>query len=177
MYQEFFSLKMKPFSISPDPDFLYLSGRHKEAIAHLQHGLRGHAGFVLLTGEVGTGKTTICRSLVENMSSDTDIAFILNPALNEIELLTTICDSFNIQYEKNNLSSLFAELSAWMLENHQNNRHAVVLIDEAQHLSFAALEQLRLLTEVESNHQKTLQVILIGQTELQAKLKQDIFLL
>lgn len=176
MYQEFFSLKMKPFSISPDPDFLYLSGRHKEAIAHLQHGLRGHAGFVLLTGEVGTGKTTICRSLVENMSADTNIAFILNPALNEIELLTTICDSFDIQYEKNNLSSLFNELSTWMLKNHENNRHAVVLIDEAQHLSFAALEQLRLLTEVESNHQKTLQVILIGQTELQAKLKQDIFL-
>jgi general secretion pathway protein A len=176
MYQEFFSLKMKPFSISPDPDFLYLSGRHKEAIAHLQHGLRGHAGFVLLTGEVGTGKTTICRSLVEKMGPETNIAFILNPALNEIELLTTICDSFGIHYEKNNLKSLFTELSDWLLENHENNRHAIVLIDEAQHLSFAALEQLRLLTEVESNHKKTLQVILIGQTELQEKLKQDNFL-
>jgi general secretion pathway protein A len=175
MYQEFFSLKMKPFSISPDPSFLFLSERHKEAIAHLQHGLQGYAGFALLTGEVGTGKTTICRSLVENMSDDTDIAFILNPALNETELLATICDSFNIQYQKDNLQSLFNELSSWMLDNHLKNRHAIVLIDEAQHLSFAALEQLRLLTNIETNDKKPLQVILIGQTELQEKLKQDEF--
>jgi len=175
MYQEFFSLKAKPFSISPDPDFLFLSERHKEAIVHLQHGLQGYGGFVLLTGEVGTGKTTICRSLVENMGDDTDIAFILNPALNEVELLTTICDSFNIQYQKDNLRSLFNGLSEWMIENHLKNRHAIVLIDEAQHLSFAALEQLRLLTNIETNDKKPLQVILIGQTELQEKLKQDEF--
>jgi general secretion pathway protein A len=175
MYQQFFSLKVKPFSISPDPDFLFLSGRHKEAITHLQHGLLGHAGFVLLTGEVGTGKTTICRSLVDNMGDDTDIAFILNPALSEVELLTTICDSFNIKYQENNLSSLFNKLSAWVVANHQNNRHAIVLIDEAQHLSFAAFEQLRLLTSIETNNKKSLQVILIGQTELQEKLKKDEF--
>ena len=175
MYQDFFSLKMKPFSISPDPDFLFLSGRHKEAIAHLQHGLQGYSGFALLTGEVGTGKTTICRSLVENMSDDTDIAFILNPALNEVELLTTICDSFNIQYQQGNLRSLFNELSTWMIANHLKNRRAIVIIDEAQHLSFAALEQLRLLTNIESNDKKPLQVILIGQTELQEKLKQNEF--
>ena len=175
MYQDFFSLKTKPFSISPDPSFLFLSERHKEAIAHLQHGLQGYGGFALLTGEVGTGKTTICRSLVENMGDDSDIAFILNPALNEVELLTTICDSFNISYQKDNLRSLFNELSEWMIENHLKNRHAIVLIDEAQHLSFAALEQLRLLTNIETNNKKLLQVILIGQTELQEKLKQDEF--
>lgn len=175
MYQDFFSLKMKPFSISPDPHFLFLSGRHKEALAHLQHGLQSFTGFVLLTGEVGTGKTTICRSLVESMNNTTDIAFILNPALNEIELLTTICDSFNVGYQKGDLESLFNELKEWLITNHLNKRHAVVLIDEAQHLNFAALEQLRLLTDIESNNKKTLQVILIGQTELQEKLKKDEF--
>ncbi|PKF61690.1 general secretion pathway protein GspA [Psychromonas sp. psych-6C06] len=175
MYQEFFSLKIKPFSISPDPNFLFLSERHKEAIDHLKEGLKGHGGFALLTGEVGTGKTTICRSLVEHMSDDSDIAFILNPALSEIELLSTICDSFNIQYQKNNLRSLFNELTTWMIANCLQNRHTIVIIDEAQHLSFAALEQLRLLTNIETNDKKPLQVILIGQTELQEKLKQAEF--
>ncbi|WP_022940209.1 AAA family ATPase [Psychromonas hadalis] len=175
MYQAFFSLKAKPFSISPDPDFLFLSVRHKEAITHLQEGLQGHGGFALLTGEVGTGKTTICRSLVKDMSANTDIAFILNPAMNEVELLTTICESFNIHIQKNNLRQLFNELSNWLIKNHLQNRHAVVLIDEAQHLNFAALEQLRLLTNIESNDKKLLQVILIGQTELQEKLKQREF--
>ena len=175
MYQDFFSLKMKPFSISPDPNFLFLSERHKEAIIHMQHGLRGYGGFALLTGEVGTGKTTICRYLIENMGNNTDIAVILNPALNDVELLTTICDNFNIEYQKDNLTSLFSELSAWMIDNHLKKRHAIVLIDEAQHLSFEALEQLRLLSNIESDNKKPLQIILIGQTELQKKLKQDEF--
>lgn len=175
MYQEFFSLKVKPFSISPDPNFLFLSERHREAIAHLQQGLQGYGGFALLTGEVGTGKTTICRSLLENMNDDTDISFILNPALSAIELLSTICDSFKIAYQQNSLRSLFDELSNWIVDNHHKKRHSIVLIDEAQHLSFDALEQLRLLTDIEINNQKVLQVILIGQTELQEKLKEDRF--
>lgn len=175
MYQEFFSLKIKPFSISPDPNFLFLSERHREAIAHLQHGLQGHGGFALLTGEVGTGKTTICRSLVENMSDDSDIAFILNPALSEVELLSTVCDSFNISYPQNDLNSLFQALSTWLIDNCLNNRHSIVIIDEAQHLSLGALEQLRLLTNIESNNKKPLKVILIGQTELQDKLKEGKF--
>ncbi|WP_028863154.1 AAA family ATPase [Psychromonas aquimarina] len=174
MYQEFFSLKEQPFSISPDPDFLFLSERHKEALAHLQYGLQGNGGFVLLTGEVGTGKTTVCRSLLQNLSTDTDIAFILNPALTEIELLATVCDEFKIEYDKDktSLKLLFDALTAWMMNNHLQGRSAIVLIDEAQHLSFSVLEQLRLLTNIESNNKKPLQVILIGQTELQQKLKQ-----
>ena len=175
MYQDFFSLTTKPFSISPDPDFLFLSARHKEAIAHLQHGLQGYGGFALLTGEVGTGKTTICRSLVEEMGSNTDIAFILNPALNEIELLTTICDGFNVDYQNDNLEYLFNQLTNWLITNHLQSRHAIVLIDEAQHLSYEALEQLRLLTNIETDGKKLLQVILIGQTELQEKLKKEEF--
>lgn len=175
MYQEFFSLKKKPFSISPDPKFLFLSGRHKEAIAHMRHGLQANAGFVLLTGEVGTGKTTICRSLIENMGDDIDIASILNPALSNVELLSAICDSFDIEYQNSNLSSLFDALKSWMINNSENNRHTLVIIDEAQHLSFEALDLLCLLTNIKSNNKKPLQVILIGQTELQEKLKQPEF--
>jgi general secretion pathway protein A len=174
MYQDFFSLKEPPFSISPDPDFLFLSNRHQEAIAHLQYGVQGNGGFVLLTGEVGTGKTTVCRKLLREIGTSTDIAFILNPALTDIELLATICDEFQIDYEKDKISLklLFDSLTAWMMNNHHQGRSAIVLIDEAQHLSFSVLEQLRLLTNIESNNKKPLQVILIGQTELQQKLKQ-----
>ncbi|PKH01141.1 general secretion pathway protein GspA [Psychromonas sp. MB-3u-54] len=174
MYQDFFSLKEPPFSISPDPDFLFLSNRHQEAIAHLQYGVQGNGGFVLLTGEVGTGKTTVCRKLLQEIGASTDIAFILNPALTDIELLATVCDEFQIDYEKDKISLklLFDSLTAWMMNNHHQGRSAIVLIDEAQHLSFSVLEQLRLLTNIESNNKKPLQVILIGQTELQQKLKQ-----
>ena len=174
MYQEFFSLKEQPFSISPDPDFLFLSDRHKEALAHLRYGLQGNGGFVLLTGEVGTGKTTVCRFLLQEMPEEVDVAFILNPALTEIELLATICDEFNIEYQQDKISLklLFDALTSWMMKNLLQGRSAVVLIDEAQHLSFSVLEQLRLLTNIESDNKKPLQVILIGQTELQQKLKQ-----
>lgn len=175
MYQDFFSLKDQPFSISPDPDFLFLSDRHKEALAHLTYGLQGNGGFVLLTGEVGTGKTTVCRALLQELPENIDIAFILNPALTEIELLATICDEFKIQYDKDkqSLKLLFDALTGWMMNNLLSGRSAIVLIDEAQHLSFSVLEQLRLLTNIESNNKKPLQVILIGQTELQQKLKQQ----
>jgi general secretion pathway protein A len=174
MYQEFFSLKEQPFSISPDPDFLFLSAHHKEALAHLKYGLQSHGGFVLLTGEVGTGKTTVCRSLLQDTAQELDIAFILNPALTEIELLATICDEFKIEYQQDKISLklLFDTLASWIMSNHLQGRRAVVLIDEAQHLSFSVLEQLRLLTNIESSNKKSLQVILIGQTELQEKLKQ-----
>lgn len=175
MYQEFFSLKVKPFSISPDPNFLFLSGRHKEAIAHLKQGLRGNTRFALLTGEVGTGKTTICRTLIESMPGNYDIAALLNPTLSDVELLSSICDSFNIAHTDNHLENLFALLEAWLVSNCEQQRRSIVIVDEAQHLSFAALEQLRLLSNINSGDNTPLQVILIGQTELQDKLKQAQF--
>ena len=175
MYQDFFALNEQPFSISPDPAFLFLSERHKEALAHLQYGLQSNGGFALLTGEVGTGKTTVCRALLKDISDDTDIAYILNPAQTEVELLATICDQLKIDYDvdRASLKTLFDAISSWMIGNFENGRNAIVLIDEAQHLSFAVLEQLRLLTNIESNNKKPLQVILIGQTELQQKLKEN----
>lgn len=172
MYQEFFSLTRQPFSIAPAPDFLFFTEQHKEALAHLVYGLQGNGGFVVLTGEVGTGKTTICQFLLQDMPEGTDIASITNPSVSEITLLVEICDQFSIQYDHHNISlkTMFDALASWMLDNHQHGRHAIVLIDEAQHLSFKVLEQLRLLTNIESDNQKPLQIILVGQTELQKKL-------
>ncbi|WP_019613562.1 AAA family ATPase [Psychromonas ossibalaenae] len=177
MYQEFFSLQTPPFLLSPDPFFLFLSERHKEALAHLRHGLEGRGGLVLLTGEVGTGKTTVCRSLLQDHAENIDIAFILNPALTEVELIESVCDQFKIAYDSNNicLKTLLELLTAWLLENHQQGHRAIILIDEAQHLSFLDLQLLSVLANIEADNKKVLQVILIGQTELQQLLKRSEF--
>jgi len=164
-----------PFSIVPNPHFLYMSERHSEALAHLNFGQGEHGGFVLLTGEVGTGKTTVSRRLIRQMPETTELAFILNPALTEVELLATVCDELGISYDKQNLSlkELFDGISRRLLDNHKAGLHTVLLIDEAQHLGLAAMEQLRLLTNLETDARKLLQVILIGQPELQQMLKQN----
>ena len=176
MYTEFFGLRESPFSIAPDPDYLYLSDRHKEALAHLMYGLNGGGGgFILLTAEVGTGKTTVCPSLLQELPERTELAFILNPALTELELLATICDEFSIEYDRKapSLKHLFDVIAAFLLNNHQKNMNSVLLIDEAQLLNPKVLEQLRLLTNLETDRKKLLQIILIGQPELQQMLKQD----
>jgi len=172
MYQEFFSLQQQPFSIEPDPHFLFFTEQHKEALAHLTYGLQGNGGFVVLTGEVGSGKTSVCQFLLQALHENTDIASITNPAVSEIDLLVDICNQFSIDYNQENISlkTMFDALASWMLLNQQRGRHAIVLIDEAQHLSFNGLEQLRLITNIESDNLKPLQIILIGQTALQEKL-------
>jgi len=172
MYQDFFSLQQHPFSVAPDPDYLFFTEQHKEALAHLTYGLQGNGGFVVLTGEVGTGKTSICQFLLQALPENTDIASITHPAVSEIALLVDICDQFLIEYDRNNitLKVMFDALASWMIVNQQRGRHAIVLIDEAQHLSFNGLEQLRLITNIESDNLKPLQIILIGQTALQEKL-------
>lgn len=174
MYKAFFGLNDNPFSIAPNPHYLFLSDRHSEALAHLTYGLGDTGGFVLLTGEVGTGKTTVSRCLLNQLPENTDTAFILNPSLTELELLATLCDELSIEYEKNpSLKQLTDLLSKYLLANHEKGRNTVLIIDEAQHLRPAVLEQLRLLTNLETDTKKLLQVILIGQPELQQLLKRQ----
>ncbi|SHI22900.1 ExeA family protein [Ferrimonas marina] len=174
MYKGFYGLKESPFSIAPNPAFLFLSDRHREALAHLTYGLGENGGFVLLTGEVGTGKTTVSRSLLANLPEDTDVAFILNPALTELELLATLCDELKIDVgEAPTLKQLTDKISAYLQANHQAGRKTLMVIDEAQHLKPEVLEQLRLLTNLETDTRKLLQVILIGQPELQALLRRQ----
>ncbi|MER2492978.1 AAA family ATPase [Catenovulum sediminis] len=173
MYKGFFGLKEIPFSIAPNPDYLYMSERHKEALAHLMFGLHETGGFVLLTGEVGTGKTTVSRRLLAQIPEQTQVAFVLNPSLSEWELLASVCDEFNIKYDKENISikALTDAIKGYLQTQHEAGKRCLLIIDEAQHLRAEVLEQLRLLTNLETNTQKLLQVILIGQPELQALLK------
>ena len=173
MYRNFFSLSELPFSISPDPKYLFMSERHKEALSHLTYGLGEVGGFALLTGEVGTGKTTVSRCLMEQLPENTQAAFILNPTLSSQELLATICDQFKIRYRKSDasLKILTDKISEKLLKNHENDINTLLIIDEAQHLQPEVLEQLRLLTNLETNTKKLLQVILIGQPELQQLLQ------
>jgi general secretion pathway protein A len=151
-----------------------MSARHRDALAHLLYGVGAGGGFILLTGEVGTGKTTLNRCLLEQLPHDTDIAIILNPALNAMELLATACDELGISYDTDNhtLKTLTDKLHSYLLENHARGRKTVLLIDEAQHLDFEVLEQIRLLTNLETHSEKLLQIILIGQPELSQMLAQ-----
>ena len=168
MYTQHFRLTELPFSIAPNPRYLYLSPQHREALAHLLYGIGVGGGFVVLTGEVGTGKTTLCRALLDQLPEDVDIALIFNPRLNSRELLAGICDELHIPYAgpKASLKQLIDALNQYLLESHARGRRVIVLIDEAQNLRFDVLEQVRLLTNLETNQTKLLQIILVGQPEL-----------
>ncbi len=173
MYKNFFGITTSPFSIAPDPHFLYMSEGHREALAHLRYGLEEGGGFVLLTGEVGTGKTTVCRCILEQAPEGTNIALVLNPKLSSLELLATICDELRIDYpETAGLKILVDRLNAYLLAVHAQGQRTVLIIDEAQNLSHEVLEQVRLLTNLETNQQRLLQIVLLGQPELQEMLAQ-----
>jgi len=175
MYLEYFGFREEPFSIAPDPRYLYLSPRHEEALAHLAFGLKNPGGgFVLLTGEVGTGKTTICRCALETAPEECDIAFIYNPKLSIPELLSAICDELSIPYPSGSGGTkiLVDAINERLLESYRQGRKTVLVIDEAQNLEVEVLEQLRLLTNLETNERKLLQIILIGQPELLDRLAQ-----
>jgi len=172
MYQQFFGLNEQPFSIAVNPRYLFMSARHRDALAHLLYGVGSGGGFILLTGEVGTGKTTLNRCLLEQMPEHTDIAIVLNPALSAVELLATVCDEFGIDYPSgtDSLKVLTDSLHQFLLSNHRADRRTVLMIDEAQHLGFDVLEQIRLLTNLETDEKKLLQIILTGQPELASML-------
>lgn len=172
MYQEHFNLTREPFSIAPDPAFLYLSDSHNEALSHLIYGL-SHGGFIMISGEVGTGKTTVLRNLLNSIPSKTDVAFILNPRLTAIELLETICEEFSLKepdQPSQTIKQYINSLNKFLRENDNLDRSAVLIIDEAQNLSASVLEQIRLLTNIETDSKKLLRIILIGQPELEEML-------
>jgi len=181
MYAHHFGLTQDPFSIAPDPRYLFMSERHREALAHLLYGVAGQnsaaggtgGGFVLLTGDIGTGKTTICRCFMEQIPAGCHVAYIFNPKLTVTELLQSVCEEFGIKVVAASLPTLknyIDALNAFLLQSHAARQSSVLIIDEAQNLSADVLEQLRLLTNLETSERKLLQIVLIGQPELRALL-------
>jgi general secretion pathway protein A len=169
MYTSFFGLAEKPFAITPDPRYLYLSERHAEALAHLLYGINESGGFIQLTGEVGTGKTTVVRTLLSRVPHHADVAVILNPRVTPVEFLLTICEELGLDIadlDRDSVKQMVDALNRRLLQAHAEGRRIIVLVDEAQNLSFEVLEQVRLLTNLETPTQKLLQIILIGQPEL-----------
>ncbi|MDM4768159.1 AAA family ATPase [Pelomonas sp. SE-A7] len=173
MYAKFFGLQQEPFSIAPDPRYLFMSERHRDALAHLLYGLRGGGGFVLLTGEIGAGKTTVCRCFLEQVPEQCQVAYIFNPKLTVLELLRTVCEEFHIEPPagSDTVKPLVDAINAFLLKAHADGRNCVLIIDEAQNLSAEVLEQLRLLTNLETSERKLLQIVLIGQPELRQVLQ------
>ena len=166
MYENFFGFSEKPFKLVPNPAYLFLSKSHEEALAHLNYALAQGDGFVEITGEVGTGKTTLCRSFLENLKEDTVAAYIFNPKMEPQQLVKTINDELGIEYDTDNTKDLIDKLNAFLIRKKKQRKKVILLIDEAQNLSSDILEQLRLLSNLETSREKLLQIILVGQPEL-----------
>lgn len=167
-FYHYFGINGSPFSIAPDPHYLFLGEKHQEALAHLFYGIGNEGGFIVLTGEVGTGKTTICRTILQQMPDTSDVAYIVNPRLDANELLQSICDELGLFYDAEERTNkvMLDILTKFLLASHSRGRHTLLIIDEAQNLSIDVLEQIRLLTNLETNEKKLLQLVLIGQPEL-----------
>jgi general secretion pathway protein A len=171
MYTQFFGLREKPFSLSPDPRYLYLSDSHREALAHLLYGIEQGEGFIAITGEVGTGKTTLCRTLLERIEPGTEVAFIFNPQLSGFELLQSIAAELGLETEDRNRREINEALNRFLLAKRRDGRRVLLIIDEAQVLERETLEQVRLLSNLETSTSKLIQIILIGQPELDTVLE------
>src|SRR5262245_6331128 len=171
MYTEFYGLREKPFSLTPDPRFLYLSASHREALAHVLYGIEQGEGFISVTGEVGTGKTTLCWTLLERLGPDTEVAFLFNPMLSGEELVRAVSAEFGLASEGLSRTQLNDQLNRFLLEQRRAGRRVLLIIDEAQNLSPQTLEEIRLLSNLETSTSKLLQILLFGQPELDAKLE------
>lgn len=171
MYESFFALKQKPFAIATNPSFLFLGQRHREALSYLTYGIKERVGFIEITGEIGAGKTTICRALLNQLDEKTKTAFIFNSNLTELQLMQTIIEDLGIKTEKKSRSALFSELNQFLIQQLAQNNNVVLILDEAQNLSAQLLEQIRMLSNLEAENEKLLQIILVGQPELREKLK------
>lgn len=172
MYEAFYGLREPPFSITPDPRFLFYSRRHREAYDHLLYGIRRRSGFIQLTGEVGAGKTTLCRALLERLGDDVSTALVLNPMMTEIQLLRTVLRELGLSGKGNDRVRLMDRLNQFLLDELSAGRDVVLIIDEAQDLSPKLLEQVRLLSNLETDQRKLLQIVLMGQPELRRMLDQ-----
>ena len=170
MYADFYGLKERPFALLPDPRFLFLSRSHREALAHLLYGIEAGEGFIQVVGQVGTGKTTLCRTLLGRIGPDVEIAYIFNPSPNETELLSAINREFGLPTAARSRTELIEQLNEFLLEKRGRDRRVLLVIDEAQNLEPAVLEQVRLLSNLETEHEKLLQIALIGQPELDENL-------
>jgi len=170
MYREFFGLKEKPFNITSDPNFLFLSRVHREAFAHLLYGIKERKGFLEITGEVGAGKTTLCRALLSQLDKNTKSAFIFNSTLPELQLLQAILEDYGIIVNGRSKVSLLRQLNRFLIEELSRGNNVILIIDEAQNLKPSILEEIRMLSNLETDKEKLFQIILVGQPELKAKL-------
>jgi general secretion pathway protein A len=170
MYREFFGLKEKPFNITSDPNFLYLSRVHKEAFSHLLYGIKERKGFLEITGEVGAGKTTLCRALLSRLDRNTKSAFIFNSTLPEMQLLQAIIEDYGMVVTKRSKVAMLQQLNGFLINELTRGNNVILIIDEAQNLKSSILEEIRMLSNLETDKEKLFQIILVGQPELKNKL-------
>lgn len=170
MYRDFFGLKEKPFNVTSDPNFLFLSRAHKEAFSHLLYGIKEKKGFLEITGEVGAGKTTICRALLNQLEANVKSAFLFNSTLPELQLLQAIIDDYGLVVTRRSKVALLGQLNNFLMEEASKGNNVILIIDEAQNLKLSMLEEIRMLSNLETEKEKLLQIILVGQPELKNKL-------
>jgi general secretion pathway protein A len=170
MYKEFFGLKEKPFNVTSDPSFLYLSRVHKEAFSHLLYGIKEKKGFMEITGEIGAGKTTLCRALLNHLGADTKSAFLFNSTLPDMQLFQMILEDFGLPVERKTKAAMLRQFNNFLLEELSKNGNVVLIIDEAQNLKNSVLEELRILSNLETEKEKLFQMVLVGQPQLRDKI-------